>query len=509
MGKKKSNNKHSFVDTDSSLKKLVSYLVDPNIQSWLWDSSRGIRERILTMNYDVLRRVVDQVPLINAIINARIDQILPFTKFATEEGQQGFTFEIENQTKEFRGAEKDENEIYELTTFIEQTGFFYDPDREDDFVDYVSMFVRDIYEIDQIATEIQYNRRGEPVAFWLLDGTTIRRVSDEDRFKRGIRYVQVVDDKIVEEYTPERLLFDYKYKRSSIKYRGYGYSPVEMAVNVITTLLFGYHYVRDQLVKDRVPKGFLSVMGDVSKPQLDAIRNYWYAAMTGAGASWNIPILPSGKDGVGIEFKTLSHSNRDMEFHKTLMFVSSIIAAVFGIDLAELGIKSDDSQSLIGESMEPRIRHSKNRGLGSMLAFIEQHVNKIIRKVTRKYRFKFVGLEVEDEQKKVDIRSKQLTGWRSVDEIREEEGLDPFDEEWSKIPLNPQLIQLYMQLKGQEMMQQQGQNPFGGMEGGEESEEEQPEEEQEEGQEENYFSFGKSLTNIKRKPVKTWYIKVH
>ncbi|MBA7556977.1 hypothetical protein ES705_49705 [subsurface metagenome] len=72
---------------------------------------------------------------------------------------------------------------------------------------------------------------------------------------------------------------------------------------MITTLLFVYNYLKDQLIRDRIPKGFISVMGDASKPQLDVIRNYWYAAMSGAGGSWNIPIVPSGKEGVGINFK--------------------------------------------------------------------------------------------------------------------------------------------------------------------------------------------------------------
>jgi hypothetical protein len=221
-------------------------------------------------------------------------------------------------------------------------------------------------------------------------------------------------------------------------------------------------------MKDKVPKGFLQVMGDVGKPQLDQIRNYWYAAMAGAGGQWAIPILPSGKDGVGIDFKTLSQSNKDMEYHKTIMFVSSLMAAVFSIDLAEMGIKTDDSTSLIGENMEPRIQHSKDRGLGSMLAFIEQHMNKIIRKSSPKYRFKFVGLTPEDEQKKSEVRSKQLATHRTIDEIREEDELEPFNEDWSKMPLQPQAVQIYLankqadQQAEMQKQQEQGGDGYGG-----------------------------------------------
>lgn len=448
-----------MVSIDSTIKQLQTQLVDPQVQQWLWNGSQGVRQRILQLNFKTLRNISQRLPLINAIINTRTDQIYPFCHYAVEEGAKGFTFELERSTRDEHEGDISDDEIMQLSGFFEQTGFQFDPDREDDFADYLSMMVRDLYEIDQVATEIQRNRLGEPVAFWALDGATIMRVSDEKRFAKGVRFVQMIEDKVYNEYRADDIIFDYRFKRSDIKYRGYGYSPVEQAIDVITTLLFGYNYIRDQLVKDKMPKGFISVMGDVSKPQLDSIRNYWYAAMSGAGGQWAIPILPSGKDGVGVDFKNLGQSNKDMEYHKTLMFISAIIAAVFSIDLMEMGIKADDTTSLIGESSEPRIQNSKSRGLASMLSFMEQHINKVLRKVTTKYRFKFVGLEQEDQSKKAEIRSKQLSTWRTIDEIREEDELEPFDEDWSKIPLHPQAVQIYMEAKGaerQEAMQEQG-----------------------------------------------------
>jgi len=470
--KAKKNAPDQFVDVDATIKQLQTQLIDPNIQSWLWHGSQGVRERVLQLNFRTLRNISQRLPLINAIINTRTDQIVPFCRLATEEGQKGFTFELEQRTRDEHGADKvDDKEIMKLATFFEQTGFSFDPDREDDFADYVTMIVRDTYEIDQIATEVQRNRLGEVVGFWGLDGATVARVADENQFSRGVRYVQTIEDKIYNEFKADDILFDYKFKRSDIKYRGYGYSPVEQAIDVITTLLFGYQYVRDQLVKDKMPKGFISVMGDVAKPQLDSIRNYWYAAMSGAGGNWAIPILPSGKDGVGIDFKTLGQSNKDMEYHKTIMFVSSIVASVFSIDLMEMGIKSEDASSMFGENAQPRLSHSKDRGLSSMLSFIEQHMNKLLRKVTSKYRFKFVGLEVEDQNTKATIRTAQINAWRTIDEIREEDGLKPFGEDWSSMPLNPQAVQVFLAAKAADqqnaMQQQQGMGgDMGGMDGG-------------------------------------------
>ena len=472
MARKKGKHGSEFVTADATIKQLQTQLVDPQVQNWLWNGAQGVRERILQLNFRSLRNISQRLPLINAIINTRTDQVLPFCRMATTEGEKGFMFELEQRTRDEHGSEKaDDAEMMKLATFFEQTGFQYDSDREDDFSDYISMMIRDIYEIDQIATELQRNKLGEVIGFWGLDGATIARVCDATQFEKGVRFVQMIEQKVYNEYKAEDVLFDYRFKRSDIKYRGYGYSPVEQAIDVITTLLFGYNYVRDQLTKDKMPKGFISVMGDVGKSQLDSIRNYWYAAMSGAGGNWAIPILPSGKDGVGVDFKNLGQSNKDMEYHKTISFISTIVASVFSIDLMEMGIRSEETSGGWGEQgTSTRIQNSKSRGLAAMLSFIEQHINKVLRKVTNKYRFKFVGLEVEDQNVKADIRTKQLAAYRTIDEMRKEDELEPFNEDWSNMPLNPYTVQIYMGAKQQEqqeqMQQQQGGMPGGDGEGG-------------------------------------------
>lgn len=431
--------------SESTLRQLQTQLTDPRLLQFVWSGARGVRERIMKLNFDVLRNSVDRLPLINGIINARIDQIMPYCKFAEEDGDRGFAFKLNDRRMDEK--EYNDSEVDLLVDFVSRTGYEYDPMREDDFADFVQMIIRETLVIDQIATEIQWNRIGDARAFWLLDGSTIKRVTEESQFARGVRFVQQIDEQIYNEFRGEDIVFDYKFKRADIRYRGYGYSPVEQAIDVITTLLFGYNYIRDQLMRDRVPKGFIAVMGDVGKPEMDAIRSYWWSAMTGAGAQFNIPILPSGKDGVGVDFKTIGSNNKDMEFNKTLNFVSSLVAAVYSMDLLELGIKTDFTNQVIGENPEPRIASSKDRGLHSLLMFIQQYMNKIIRKVGDKYKFEFVGLIQDDEDQKAGTRTKQIGAWRTIDEIREEDGLEPFDEEWSKMPLHPQAVQLFLSAK--------------------------------------------------------------
>jgi hypothetical protein len=441
-----------LIDVESQLKKLQSTILDPQVLNWVMQGgARGVRERILRIDYGVIRSVVDRVPLLNAVVKTRVNQVLPFSQYVTEDeakdGMKGFHFVLK------RGDKLDEQEVDQLREFIEQTGVIYSSDREDDFSDYLQMVVREIGTIDQIATELQYNLEGDVTAFRLLDGATVKRVAD-DYPKKNVKFVQVVDSKLIEEFNDNNLLFDYKNKRVDIRYRGYGYSDVEMCIDLITTLLFGYNHLRDQFVRDKIPRGFISVMGDIDPAGISSIQQYWYSAMSGAGGQWAIPILPSGKDGVGIEFKSLSTSNRDMEYHRGMMFLSSIIAAVFSIDLAELGIKAEDASSVIGANeVGPRVESSKDRGLTSLLMFISQHMNKVLRKTlwSDKYRFAFTGVEPRDQVRAVSILKDRLATDLTINDILRRDGRKERDERWANIILNPHVVQ--MELQQQNAMQ--------------------------------------------------------
>jgi HK97 family phage portal protein len=449
---------------ESTAKKLQSLLVQPEWQGFMRGGyAKGIREKLLKIDYNTIRNLVDKVPLLNAIINVRVEQVKAFAKYVKPK-EPGTGYEFYPADPRITPTKKDQDIFFQLANFLDQTGVEYDSQREDDFSDYLEMVTRETLTIDQIATELQRNRKGEVIAFWLLDGATIKRINPEEynnenaefHVTKDTRFCQIVDQKITNIFTDEDILFDYKNKRADIRFRGFGYSPVEQAVDIITTLLFGYTYARDQLMRDRVPKGFIQVMGDVGAEQLDAIREYWYSAMSGAGGQWNIPIVPSGKDGVGIDWKNIQASNRDMEYHKLMMFISSIIAAVFNIDLAELGIKADDSTALIGESSESRVRNSKDRGLTGLLSFVEQHINKILRKVLQDYKFRFTGLERQDETELAALRKQEVETRMTINELREEDGLEPLEDSYADVVLNPQSVQIYLADKAAEQQQAMG-----------------------------------------------------
>jgi len=226
-------------------------------------------------------------------------------------------------------------------------------------------------------------------------------------------------------------------------------------------------------------------------------------AMSGAGGRFTIPIIPSGKEGVSMDFKTMGQSNRDMEYNKLMLFFLSLFAGVFGIDLAELGIKTDNTQQVLGENIEGRIRYSKDRGLNALLSFLSGIMNKIIRKIDQEYVFSFIGLNPEDDMKKYEIAAKAIASSRTPNEIRKEDGLDEKDSPEYNDIINPTLLQFKQFYKGIEQQEQAEQGQEEGAENEEENEwgeepEKGPEKEGEEEMEKALKSLEDHLDKLKK-----------
>lgn len=402
---------------------------------------RGIKPKYITINYDVMDKMAERNPIINAIIQKRTQQARPFMSPATGDKKRGFIIQPIAPTKK-----PDEKRILELTNFFRNTGFGEDPDREDDLADFSQMLVRDALTFDQNALEMRRTRAGDIFDFWYVDGTTISRLTkDSPFFHDGYRFAQRDEKGLVTAvFRPESMIFDYMNKRGRLRYRGYGYSPLEMMIDMITTFLFTMAYNKDLFVKEKIPKGFLKVTGDVDQKALNAIRNHWVAELSGYGGKFAVPIIGSFGDNVGIDWEDMGKSNRDMEYIKLVSLLIAMMCAVYSIDPAEIGIKTDMGQKLMGEREAPRLNQSRSTGLGSILAYIETILNKILRYVDPNYEIVVVGLEDDDESKKAEVRKTKLATNKTIDQLREEDGDKPFNEPWSQMVLNSETVQIYL-----------------------------------------------------------------
>jgi hypothetical protein len=432
----------------------------------------------------ILRRVSEKAWIINLCISTAIKQARPYFKETTEENQRGFRIrsrEAVEAKRDMTNAEK--NEARRLAEFFLRTGDVDDPNRADDLDKYATKIIRDIYQLDQLSTELQRTRGGEVCAFWAMDTSTIEVALPDTERTTGIKYAQVINNIPYAYYGRDDLVFDCMNPRTDIEKAGYGYSIVEQAIDLVTSSINTFMYNAGFFTENRLPRGILLLNGSADQDEIEDIEDYIANLMSGPPTSqWRVPIVPSGRsksaengNGRLLEWVNLQGTNKEMEFQGWFDLQLSGIVAMFGKSMEELGLHSQKSQPFIGADIEPRVEASKSLGLGDLLTFLQKHFNQILRYKNPAYVFEFVGYEKDDPKLASDLDKIEVDTWKALNEKRAEKGSEPLDltkvKNPADLPMNPQVIQAWQSLQQQQGMGG-GASPFDmGGEEGEDSEE--------------------------------------
>lgn len=410
--------------------------------------------------YRTLRRVSEKAWVLNLCISNIIKKVRPFLKPITDESTRGFVIKKrvvqEVQKGKVMTAEESER-AKELETFILNTGDVEDAGRVDDLDKYVSKILRDICQLDQIATEIQRTKNGKVCAFWAVDPATIEVVCPHDVLESGIKYVQVINNIPYAFYRENDFIFDCMNPRTDIERAGYGYSVVEQAIDLVTSSINTFVYNAGFFTENRVPRGFLLLNGDADSGEVEMMEDYLANMMSGSPSSqWTVPIIPSGKNEGGegsrrIEWINLQGTNREMEFQAWFDLQLSGIVGLFGLSMEDLGLHSQKSAPLIGADLAPKIETSKSLVLGDMLNFLQKHFNKILEYKDKDYVLEFIGYERDDPKVVLDMDKEEIASYKSLNEKRKERGYKTLDftkiKNPADLPMNPQVLQAWQGLQ--------------------------------------------------------------
>ncbi len=440
-----------FKDTDTGFQ---SSFFDPYLQAQNYYGNLKTADRLLNRDVDcyTLRRVSKKAWIINLCITNVQKKITPFLKPSTNRNLRGFVIHKKGEdVVKAAGEESAERKIIE--TFLLNTGFTLDPDR-DGFISYCKKIIRDLLEIDQTATEIGYTRGGVPCAFWAVDGATIEKVLPYQENPYNIRHIQLING-IPQAYYPEgHLVFDCHNPRSDVRFSFYGYSAVEQAIDLVTGMINAFTYNAGFFTENKLPKGMLLLDGNVSQETVEQMEDYLCDIMSGSPANqWRVPIIPSGTGSSGtsntIQWVSLAGTNREMEFQGWLDFLTSAVVSLFGCSMEELGLHSSKSQPLFERNTIPEIEAAKSLVLGDTLSFLQSYLNKIIDIAFPEYELEFTGYERDDPQAVLDIAKGELESYKTLNEVRAEKGLPRLEADWAnECPANPQFVQLYQAAQG-------------------------------------------------------------
>lgn len=420
-------------------------------------------EKAAPLGFESLRRMVDQTPMLSAIVLTRIRQVLRFTQAQESDGP-GFL--IRHIDKDHETDETEKESIRMLTRFFENCGWEFRPRkrkalRRDNFSQFVSKLVRDYLTMDAgaIETERKRDARLGIDGLYAVDGSTIR-LCTEDGYQGDdeIFALQIVQNAPKTAYTFDDLVYEPRNPRTDIRLAGYGMSETELLVRVVTGWLNALTYNIKGFDDNAIPKGLLHLSGDYSPEDLVAFKRYWNAMTKGVANAWSVPVMVSKDQESKVGFEPINSGFNEMYFSKWMTFLTSISCAIYGMSPSEINFDSftgGNTSALNGSDTEEKLASSKDLGLRPLMAHLESTFSDfIVADVSEKYCFRWAGLEETDEEKRFERQKLTLT----VNEMRAMDDQPPLEGPLGDAPVNPSLLGAWQQT------QQQGQEEdFGAM----------------------------------------------
>lgn len=404
----------------------------------------GFKERKTNISYGTLRAMVWKMPVIQAIIQTRLNQVASFCRPQRDRYSLGFKIQLRDSEKE--PSAQDKKWIAGATNLMLRTGITENPRGRDNMEAFVRRLAWDSYVYDQMGFEIVPNRTGKPAEWYAVDGATLRLADtpttfvDEDDTD-AIRHVQIYDGMIVAEYTHAELGFGVRNPRTDIRNYGYGYSELEMLVTTITNLLWGFDYNQNAFKQGSVHKGLLNFKGAISDKSLKAFRRFWYAQLAGVENSWRTPITNAEE----VQWHPMHQGNRDMEYNAWIDFQIKIACAIYTMDPGEINFQYGNvgqKAALTEGSNRDKIMESKERGLRPMLRFMADMFNRfIIWPMNESFEFEFCGLDARTPEQAADLNTTRVKTVVTVDELRAEEDKPPLPDGKGEVILDPTWLQ--------------------------------------------------------------------
>lgn len=426
----------------------------------------GYLDKKYVITFDVLRAMAN-VPLVKAIIQTRVEQVIDFAQPQEDRFSPGFAIRPIKANRSSEGVVKltkeQEKRSSEITDFILNCGYKeIDSYNHDNFTTFLKKLVTDSLSMDQGVSEFVNNNRGDLLSFLAVDGATIRIADTFDqKLTRNSNkydtingylpfYVQLYMSQVRAHFYPWEMGMLIRNPQTNIYANCYGRSELEDLIQTVTSILNADQYNSNYFKVGSNPKGILKVTGNINQTRLNEFRESWQATMSGVKNAHRLPIIEADK----MDFISTQQSNKDMEYGSYYEFLIKILCAVYKIDPSEIGFPMSGNQNgtsgLGGDSTDEKLRYSKEKGLKPLLRSIQAYMNKhIVSRIDENYEFLFLGLNTESAKDELDGDIQKVTNFMTVNEIRNKRGLK--DIEGGDIILNP----VMMQAKQMEQMNQQ------------------------------------------------------
>jgi phage portal protein BeeE len=410
----------------------------------------GWRQRPSALTYETLRQMAG-TPVISAIIQTRQDQVAAFCRPQQGRYDKGYRIILRDRRDKKKGMKKGEQKEAEaIERFLETTGLLLPDDKpsdRDSFRAFCKKASRDTLTYDQWCWEKIRDRKGRPSRFQALPSETIRpavvdaEYMDPQERRSRVGYVQVYENTVISEFTQDQIAWCIKNPRSDLRTNGFGYSPVEQIMRLVSAWLFGFEYNTKFFTQGSAVKGLLNIKGAIPDRQMRAFRRMWYSMVTGVNNAWKTPILNADE----VQWHSMHANNREMEYAAWMDWLTKLICAIYGIDPVEINFIFGASNTSSMFSHRPNameVTESKDKGLRPLLEHLEDHINQhMIWEINPDFEFSFTGYDAKAEEQDRKARAEEVKSFKTVNEVRAEMDEEPLPDELGDVILDPAWIQ--------------------------------------------------------------------
>ena len=357
--------------------------------------------------------------------------------------------------------------------------------------------VREELTIDRKVFVLQRDRLHRPVKYWMVDGATILPVlrvlypwlmansesfgiqfdaTNPDSLKQAINqageeissitgipldklaYVQEVDSKIMAGWTFDQLSIDVTQPSVWVDHLPFGQgSLLQQSIELTAAWVNGWQY-NQSLFRTNYPERLVAIKGDYDPNALEAMKRKIFSE---AGpASWERLLLMPGDEDFDVKTFNLRDTPKDMLYGELLRMIINLKTAAYRMDPSTIGFSHDSGNgtSLFNTGdREEQLAMAQEEGFHGLLQNLANWFTEAIVKPWHEDLIMiFDGLKQEQEQERIELSSKAVEAYWTLDEARAIENKPPLPDGMGKLPLPLQ------QLKMQQKAQEGAQGAFGG-----------------------------------------------
>lgn len=424
-------------------------------KSLLWDpysviDALGYKDKPTSVTYATLKSMSWRMPIIQAIIKTRLAQLKIMARPQVDRFSMGMRVRLRDPKA--RTTPASDARAQQLTRWMLTTGTVEPKgvSMRDSFMSFLAKVARDSLTYDQFCYEIVPGRNGKPSTFYAVDATTIRLADTSKLFidpedQDIVRTVQVYEGLVCAEYTASQLAFGVRNPSTDIRLQGYGQSELEMLIETVTALLWGFQYNMRFFSQGAGQKVLINLQGTVPTRELNAFRRQWYQTVAGVDNAFRTPIINAPE---GVEVHPLQQSNRDMEYNAWMDFLIKVAAAIYEMDSMEINFRYGDAgaKPMFESANASKLSASKDKGLKPLLVTFEDSFNRhLVYPLDEDFEFEFTGLDANTPAEEADLNTKLVKSTKTIDELRALDGDPPLPGGLGNIILDPTFLQHMMQ----------------------------------------------------------------